>query len=307
MSLSLVVGLFAVWSSIFSLGKAALVFAPPVFVTGFRMILGAGVLLAFSWIKERKFVLPGLKDLLPIAILGVISIYLTNILEFWGLQHLTAGKACFIYSLSPFFAAILSYFHFRETMTWKKGLGLLIGFLGMIPVFVSGSGSEEIFTLSGLFSWPTFALMGAAFLSVYGWILLRVLVKTDEVSPTTANSYSMLFGGGLALIHSLFTDSWSPTPIETGFFLAFMKPLLLMTFVSAICYNLYGFLLKRYTATFLSFMGLLSPFFASIHGWIFLGEPISLTICISTLIVCVGLWLVYSSELKQGYVLKKAS
>ena len=80
-----------------------------------------------------------------------------------------------------------------------------------------------------------------------------------------------------------------------------------MTLVfNILCYNLYGFLLKKFTATFLSFIGLLSPIFASINGWLFLGESFSWVIFLSTGIVSMGLWIVYSAELKQGYIVKKA-
>jgi len=51
--------------------------------------------------------------------------------------------------------------------------------------------------------------------------------------------------------------------------------------------------------------GLLSPIFASLNGWLFLGEPLSWVIFLSTGIVSLGLWVVYSAELKQGYIVKK--
>jgi len=63
-------------------------------------------------------------------------------------------------------------------------------------------------------------------------------------------------------------------------------------------------LLKRFTATFLSFMGLLSPIFASFTGWLFLGELPSWQIFLSTGIVSIGLWIIYRAELKQGYIKK---
>ena len=44
MSVAIVVALFAVWSSVFSVGKIALQYCPPLFLTGSRMVL-AGVLL----------------------------------------------------------------------------------------------------------------------------------------------------------------------------------------------------------------------------------------------------------------------
>ncbi len=305
MSIFLVVVLYATWSSVFSLAKIALAFSPPIFLTGFRMLLASVLILGYLAIAKRSSFKVSLKQIISFAVLGFFSIYLTNILEFWGLQYLTAAKTCFIYSLSPFFAALFSYIHFREKMNTRKWLGMGIGLIGMVPVLVSQSGAEELLNAFSFLSWPSLAIMGAALASVYGWVLLRLLVKDSATSPMMANGASMLFGGALALTHSFFVDSWSPRPIVSGSFGSFLQITLLITLVSNIvCYNLYGMMLKRFTATFLSFMGLLSPIFASLHGWIFLGEPISWTIFLSTGVISLGLWIVYSAELKQGYILK---
>ena len=298
---------YATWSSVFSISKITLKYCSPVFLTSIRMLF-AGILLITYLSIRKKLSLKALRShIIPIILLALFSIYLTNIFEFWGVQYLSAAKTCFIYSLTPFFAAILSYFHFKEKMNTRKWLGLSIGFIGMIPVFFTQTGSEKLFGGISFISWPELAIMGAAFFSVYGWVLLRLLVKDKTLSPVAANGYSMLLGGIMALIHSLLIDKWSPVPIINGGFIPFMQGTIIITFISNIvCYNLYGWLLKKYTATFMSFIGLLSPFFASINGWIFLGEAPSATIFMSTSIVTLGLWLVYKAELKQGYITKKA-
>lgn len=306
MSLLLMVFMFAAWSSIFSLGKLALIHSPPIFLTSARMLLAGCILLIYLFLKKREaFKLP-LKQYLSIAVLAVFSIYLTNIFEFWGLQHLSAAKTSFIYSLSPFLSAFFSYIHFGERMNNRKWIGMLLGFTGFIPVFALQTGNEGL--IGGLlgFSWAELAIVGATLCSVYGWVLLRLLVKDNSISPLMANGSSMLIGGIFALIHSFFIDSWNPLPIEKGFVGDVAIGLAIMTFISNIlCYNLYGWMLKRYTATFLSFVGLLSPLFASLNGWVFLGEKPSWIICMSTAIVSLGLWIVYQAELKQGYIVKK--
>lgn len=269
------------------------------------MLLAACILLGYLFFTQKSSFKLNKKQWLSIGFLAFFSIYLTNVLEFWALQYLSAAKACFIYSLSPFFAAFFSYLHFGEKINQTKALGLIIGFLGIIPVLTLQTGAEDLMSAFSFFSWPTLATMGAAMCSVYGWVLLRLIVKDQMTSPTMANGSSMLIGGLMAFLHSAFTDAWSPTPIAIGSFTPFFGWTLLMAFVSNIlCYNLYGYLLKKYTATFLSFIGLLSPVFASLHGWIFLGEPLSGLIFLSTAIVCLGLWIVYSAELKQGYIVK---
>lgn len=303
MSILLVILMYATWSSVFSLGKLAMTYAPPLFLTGARMTLAGLILLGFIALTKRASFKLSLRQIASICLLAIFCIYLTNALEFWGLQYLSAAKTCFIYSLSPFFAALFSYLHFGEKMNKQKWLGLAIGFIGFVPVLLTQTGTEELLNAFSFFSWPTLAIMGAALFSVYGWVLLRLMVKNQDLSPLMANGSSMLLGGIMAFAHSFFVESWAPIPVASINIAPFLKLTLVMTFLyNILCYNLYGALLKRFTATFLSFVGLLSPIFASLNGWLFLNEPLSPVILFSTGVVSLGLWIVYRAELKQGYI-----
>ena len=302
MGIFLSIFLFALWSSVFPIGKWMVAFSTPVFLTGIRMLFAGVILTGYLLIRKKSSLKLSPKQWLSIIILAVLSIYLTNVLEFYGLKHLSAAKTCFIYSLSPFFAALFSFLHFNERMTKTKWIGLLIGFAGMIPVLmVGGEGNiKSIFDIVGL---PELAVMGAALFSVYGWVLLRMCVKGDEVSPGAANGLSMLIGGAIALVHSFIFDGSSALPSAPGGTTAIIQGTLVMTLISnIICYNLYGYLLKRYTATLLSFFGLLSPIFASITSWFFIQEAPSPIILLSTAIVGIGLYTVYRAESKLGYI-----
>lgn len=305
MSIFFAILMYAVWSSVFSVGKMALHHSPPLFLTGTRMCLAGGVLLLVLVCFKRSLLKLTRTQLASLGLLAFFSIYLANALEFWGVQYLSAAKTCFIYSLSPFFSAFFSYIHFKEKMNRNKWIGMLISFVGFIPVLMMQTGSEELLNAFSFFSWPTLAIMGAALSAVYGWVLLRMLVKDQAISPVTANASSMLIGGVLALLHSACVENWNPIPIAAGSGLIFSKYLLFMALLyNIVCYNLYGVFLKRFTATFLSFIGLLSPIFASLNEWVFLGESISWTILLSSGVVCFGLWIFYRAELKQGYIVR---
>lgn len=300
----LIVLLFAVWSSVFTLGKMTLSYAPPLFLTSARMILSGSILLLYLLIRKKSIKLAK-NQILPIVLLAILSIYLSNALELWGQQHISAAKTCFIYSLTPFFAAFFSYLHFNEKMNLKKWIGMSIGFIGIIFGMYVQTGSESLLGGLGFFSWADLAIVGATLFSVYGWVLLRLLVKNSTFSPVVANGVSMLLGGIFALAHSFFVENWSPFPVSPNHMSGFIQGTLIMTFISNIlCYNIYGYLLKKYTATLLSFVGLLSPIFASLSEWIILKQPPSLIILGSSLIVILGLWIVYHEELKQGYIKK---
>lgn len=305
MYITIVVLMFAAWSSIFSLAKITLEYSPPLFLTAVRMLLAGALLLGYLAIRNRSSFQISLKQFLSLALYALFSMYLANAFEFWSVQHLSAAKTCFLYSLSPFLTAFFSYLHFGEKMNPRKWVGMGIGFLGIIPVLAIQTGSEDLIGGIFCFSWPELAMMGAALCSVYGWVLLRLLVKDSSISPSMANGTGMLIGGIFALVHSFLIDPWHPTPVSGDHFPAFLQGTLIMTFISNIvCYNIYGLMLKRFTATFLSFMGLLSPVFASLMSWLFIGETPSLAIFLSTAVVGSGLWLIYSAEIKQGYILK---
>lgn len=298
---------FFIWSSVFSIGKTALGTAPPLFLTGARMVAGGIILLAFLFLFRRRDFKISKKHIFPLVLLSLFSVYLTNAFEFWGLQYLSAAKTCFIYSLSPFLAALFSYFQFKEKMTPKKWLGLLVGFIGFLPVLRYQSGAENLLGGLSFLSFAEIALILATITSVYGWVLLRKLGKEDGINPLMANGFSMVLGGIFALTHSFFAESgWSPLPITN--YSLFLEGIVLMILISnIICYNLYGWLLKKFTATFLSFAGLMTPLFAAFFGWILLGETVPPSFFLSLGIIFVGLWLVYSEELRLGYLVKRES
>ncbi|MDN3504486.1 MAG: DMT family transporter [Rhabdochlamydiaceae bacterium] len=293
--------LFAMWSLAFPLGRYLVEYASPVFVTGSRMTIAGLLLIGYMFIKKRKSLIISKKQLLSVVILGVISIYLSNVLEFYGLKTISAGKTCFIFSLSPLFAALFSYFHFKEKITPLKWVGLGVGFGAVIPALLSSSpGALYGFGVAEL------AVAVAALCSVYGWVLLRMIVKDNEMSPLVANGYSMLIGGAIALGQSYMTEDWSPLPIESGQIWPILGGVGVLILISnLLCYNLYGYLLKKMTATLMSFFGLLSPIYASLLSYLILGELPRVEILASTFVVIFGLWLVYKAEQKQGYILAK--
>jgi drug/metabolite transporter (DMT)-like permease len=298
--------LFGIWSSCFSLGKIAVESSTPLFFTASRMLFASFIIFLFLFIKKREDLKLKKVHIIPIIVLAFLAMYFTNALEFYGLKHLSAAKTCFIYSLTPFFAAIFSYIHFKEKLNRKKLFGMLIGFLGVMPIFFINSSASELGKSFFIFSLPELAVIGATLFSVYGWVLLRVLVKNNSLSPLSANFYAMFLGGIFALVHSYFFDNWSPLPIATNKGFDFFQSIFLITLISnVLCYNLYGYLLKKYTATFMSFVGLLSPVFASLTEWFLLKTPPNPMILLSSTVVMFGLWIVYQEELKQGYIIKK--
>ena len=132
----------------------------------------------------------------------------------------------------------------------------------------------------------------------YSWIVMRRLVKEKGYAPMMANGITMTCGGVLALITSFIFESNQPVT-ELAPFFGWLALVILIS--NIICHNLYGFLLNKYTATFMSFAGFLTPLFTALYGVLFLSECITWHFYLSSIIVFVGLILFYQEELKKRH------
>ncbi len=294
----LVLLLYALFASVFTTAKLALFVSTPLFLIGFRMALAGFFMLLWCY-AAKAYTVPKKMAWVRLILLGAINIYLTNALEVWGLQYLTSFKTCFIYSLSPYLSALFSYFLFSEVLSKKKWAGLLIGCLGFTPILLSQTDQELTTGTLWLFSWAELAVIGAVVSSVLGWMLLQKLVRDDGLAPMQANGFSMLFGGVLALIHSPLVESWQPTPVTNWSEFLLWTAVLIVT-SNCIAYNLYGYLLRRFSATFMSFAGLSTPYFTALFGALFLQESLTLAFFISSFFVALGLGIFYLEELQKN-------
>jgi drug/metabolite transporter (DMT)-like permease len=290
----LVVLLFALFGAVCSVAKLTLSYASPLFIVGSRMFLAGVLLLSYRYIKYREDFTLEPQKLLLLGFFGLFSIYLTNILTFYALDRLESFKICFVYNLSPFISALFSYFALSETLSRNQWAGLVIGFLGFALLAADDFLLEDLYSFS---YWHLIMLLSVAS-SVYGWILMRQLVFEKGCSASFVNGAGMAIGGSTALIHSYFTEQWNPVPVSdyVGFIECSMFLILISNFV---CYNLYGHLLKKYTATFMSFAGFLTPLCTAFFSWMFLGEIVHWNFFLALFTVLIGLMLFYNDELVQ--------
>lgn len=295
----LVILLFALFASLFTLSKTALAFSEPFFLIGSRMTFAGFLLLGHQFFFNRQAFKFKATHIVPLLSLALISIYITNIAEIWGIQYMSSAKACLIYSLSPFIAALFAFWFLKESLTAKKWLGLIVGFIGLTPILFVGTQAQALAKDIFFFSWAELAIIIAVFSSVYGWILLKKIINEYQYTPIMANGVSMLIGGVLALAHSYLSgESWTPLPVVGGKYGAFIECTIWMTLISnVICYNLYGYLLKRFSATFMSLAGLVTPLFASLFGWYFLNETITWHFFASMVLFSIGLTIFYQEEI----------
>ncbi|MBT3456147.1 DMT family transporter [bacterium] len=284
-----IVLLNAFFASTFTIGKAALnTGVSPIFFIGLRMGIAGVCLLAYWYLfglKQDGHIRKNIKGIILYSLVGIAGSYL---IEFWILTKITSIKSSLIFNLSPFISALLSYFMLKEKMDTKRWIGLSIGFLGFIPLVLYSPQASSILTV-GLFDC---LMLVSAFAYTYGWVQMRALVK-NGMSPIWVNGVAMLFTGVVSTLIPMGTGTIGSIPSWT-FLLALVIAIVIAG--NIIAYIGLGFLLKRYTATFITLSGLIRPIFAAFYGYIFLTEVITWHFFASMACVCVGLYIFYKQE-----------
>lgn len=291
----LIVILYALLAGTFSLGKMILAYTQPIFVVGMRMSIAGIVLLGYHFFVNHTTLRIKKSHISLFIQATIFTIYIPYLLRYWGLVYLSSSKACLLYNFGPFATYLFSYLFCQEKITIKKVSGLIIGFIGLLPIIINSS--LQTTTNHGLFILPELALLTAVSSMSYGWLIIHRLINQKNYPPSMTNGVIMFAGGILALITSLLFEDKS---LYITDFVPFATILAIIIVVSnLICHNLYGVLLKKYTPTMLSFTSFLSPLFAALYGWLFMHETIPMRFYFSSVIIFIGLALFYADELSK--------
>lgn len=295
----LIVMLYALFAGSIVASKVILPYTKPIFLTGIRMFLGGIALLSYEYFHpHRKFKFHK-EDMWYYFQLMFFGVYITYILRFWALEYMPAFKMSFLYNLSPFLTSFYCYLFFKEKLTKKQWIGLSIGLLGILPILINRTPGEANWGEFLFISWPELAILVSVATNSYSWIVMRSLVREKKYSPVMVNGISMTAGGLLALVTSPIFEPLLPV---THVF-SFIAGLTFIVIVSnIICHNLYGHLLRNYSATLLSFAGFLTPLFTAAYEWMLYDVHITWHFYASCAIVLIGLFAFYQDELRQQVI-----
>ncbi len=291
----LIILLYAIFASSFPISKILLSHASPLFLASARTLFAGLLLLSYCSIRRKKN--KACTIIMPHAFyfvqLVVIGIYVNYTSRYWAMNYMPTSKACLLFSVEPILSLFFSYLIFGETATHRQWLGFFIGFLSLIPIFVTSTSPEICLGDFFCVSWPELLMLVSVAASSYRWVLMRKLVKVHNYSVSFANGLSMTLGGLLAFITSCAFENCFPVSEP----LAFFGWITLAIFLSnVVCTSLYTHLLRSYTATFLSLAGFMTPLFAALYGSILFHESIGWYYYVSVGLLLISLYLFYKDE-----------
>jgi len=270
----------------------------PLFVAGFRFFASGLMLLSLYFHHHKKIFWHYIPQLHRLDFYKYsFCLYTFSAIGYaWGMQYVDSVKACFVFVLAPFITALLLYVLEGHVLTQKKLYGLLIGFASVSAIILQSdhgvkSSADISYEIAG---YVVFALATIAF--AYGWILNKRMHVTVHVPSGLLTGAALFVGGSTTLVFWLCFENKAICSMQVTD--DFWWLLLLFAMITGISYNLYSALLKRYSATFVSFASFLEPAFGLVYGAIFLAKPISYLALCSLLGLGSGLYLFYQEELR---------
>ncbi len=126
---------------------------------------------------------------------GVFGFFIADLFIFKAFQHIGARKTMVIMTLSPIFAAVISWIVFTEILSLFQITGILITIAGlMLVILVESRKSDE----KSRPIWIIFAMVGALTEAI-GMVLAKAGLS-EGIHPVSANLVRISSGlGGLAL------------------------------------------------------------------------------------------------------------
>ncbi|MFZ0243437.1 MAG: DMT family transporter [Desulfobacterales bacterium] len=183
------------WGGTFIAGRALAGHVAPFSAAFLRFAVAAVFLLLFLLRAEGR--VPALRkaQAAPVLVLGMTGVFAYNYFFFKGLQLIEAGRAAVIIANNPIGIALFSALLFKERLSRVQVAGILLSVAGAVFVvsrgrpaqlLSGGFGLGELLIFGCVLSWVTFSLVG------------RSVLK--ELSPLAAIFYASLVGTAALLL-----------------------------------------------------------------------------------------------------------
>lgn len=269
-----------IWGSSFILMKEGLKELTAYEVAAMRMLSAGVILLPFALKGFRAI---QRKDLGTIIITGLLGSFIPAILFCVAETKIDSAFAGMLNALTPLFVITVGALFFKSAVQWKKLLGVLVGFSGMLLLFFSKEGS----TGAGNLFYASLILVATFCYGLNVNIISHRLKHVGSLNIAAVAFVSLIIPSLLILILSgYFNHSFS----DLSFIKATSASAVLGIFGTAVASILFYMLMKRAGPLFSSMVTYGIPFVAVAWG-LYAGETITLFQLFGLLIILLGVYL----------------
>lgn len=291
----MLIGLSAIWGSSFILMKLGMytetheiIFSSNQ-VAALRMTI-AGLAL-FPWSLKSFRNLKDVKNLFPLAIVGLCGNFFPAFLFTFAETGLSSGYTGMLNSFTPIFAIIIGFAFFKNRLNNYQIIGLIIGTIGITSLSLSGEETDLQ---------ASFIHIGSVILATlcYAISMNTIKFKLSHLKglEITSMAFSLVLIPSLILV--LLTDTASVFKISEHALTGLTYITILSVVGTAFAVFIFSVLIARSSLLFSSSVTYLIPIFAALIGLMF-NEKLNVMQFISMGIVLSGIYVANVLERKK--------
>lgn len=252
----------------------------------------AGVMtfLLFS-LKERKLLTIKKSSIPAVFGQGVLQTTIQYFFFYLGLANTTGAKGSIITASNAFFSIIIAHFLMKEErFTWKKAIGCIVGFAGVVVVNLTPGAWSSGFAWNG----EGFVLLCAI---AYGASSVTTKLLSKRERPESITAYQLIIGGAILIIMGYLASgtigSFTIKSAILFFYLAFL---------STLSFTIWAILLKYNPVSKVAPFGFTIPVFGTALSGLLLHEEILTwnNLAALVLVSCGIIWVNLELPKKRG-------
>ena len=276
----LLIFLALIWGSSFFNIKIATLSYDPFTLALVRVLFALIPLLLICYFRDIK-IKAFSNDWKDYALIGGCNIAIPFTLIAIGTAKINSYLAAMLMSTTPLSGSILAHFYTKnEKITLIKSLGIVIGFIGIIFLFL-----DNLVITSDNYIFAIVTIIGSTFYSIGGILTLKIKNKGNENVTTSTTLWSIIFLLPLSLI---FETPWNSSPT--------LQSTLSLLYLGVIATG-FAWLIRFRILTvnglvFQTQVAYLIPVFGVFFGYLLMDEIITWRVIVSLIIILIGIYIV---------------
>ena len=269
----------------------------PTTVVAYRMVFALPCFLVLAWWSSRGASPLRRADWLAILALGFFGGYLTSVLDFAGLQYVSAGLERLIVYLTPTLVLLFEVAFFGKRFRWTQVLAMMVSYGGLLLVLAPEAkfvGKDVVLGAGLVFG---SAVTYAIYLTYSGRVVARV-------GATRLASLATSVACVLCIVHFLILRPASALAVAPEVLVLSLINGTLCTFLPVVMVMI---AIARIGATSAAQCGMVGPLSTISLGAVFLGEAMTPSLIAGTVLVLAGISLLAAAVPTRGPVRQQSA
>jgi drug/metabolite transporter (DMT)-like permease len=221
-----------------------------------------------------------------VALIGCLGYYISSLLDFLGLQYVSAGIERLILFIYPTLVLLIAAVLFRDKISQRQWMAVAVTYAGLVVAFVA----EADFTATGNDHFMLGVLLIFTCAITYALYIVGSGRLIPQVGAAKFNSYAMSFACAAVLLHF-----WITSPGQSLLhheWLVYVYSALMAILSTVIPSYLVSEGIKRIGSDNAAIVGSVGPISTILQAYFLLGEPVSVLQIAGTLLVLAGILLI---------------